>query len=190
MPDVDAHAAIRAIGCLDDRQRVSGVDDVREREELEADDRSVIGGAVAHVTEAGGRIGDRPLVRADRLDVPTLERVDELPHDVLESPVVGARCCGPPAGQHLDLGEAHVGGVEHLAELLDREPGLAQPHELPGVQPDAGEACVGGGPDPVIDRMVAVETEVTQHEVVAAECPWRDHQVRAFTNRPASSARS
>ena len=141
MPDVDADAAVRSVGRLDDRQRVRGVDDVGERQELEADDGAVVGGAIAHLAEPGGSVGDRPFVRSDRLDVPTLERVDEFPHDVLESPVVGARCRRPPAGQHLDLGEAHVGGVEHLAELLDREPGRSQLLELPGVQPDPGEAA-------------------------------------------------
>ena len=65
VPDVDAHSAVRPIGAFDDGERVGGVDDVREREELEADDRTVVGGPVAERAEVLRR-RRRPCPRTDR----------------------------------------------------------------------------------------------------------------------------
>ena len=176
VPDVDAHAAVRSVGLLDDRERVGGVDDVGERQELESHDRAVIGGAIAHGTEAARGVGDRSLERPDRLHVPALERVDQLPHHRFEVPVRVGRCrCAPP-GEHLDLGEAHVGGVEQIAQLGDREPGVAHLDELPGEEPDAGEPGGAGGTDAIVERVVAIEAEVAEHQVVGVQHARSDHR--------------
>ena len=100
MPDVDAHSPVGTAGRLHDGECIGGVDDVRERQELEPDGGPVIGGPVAEFTESNARLVEAPggpdVDRPDRLDVRHVELVDHLPDEPLEVEIVVARVARHP----------------------------------------------------------------------------------------------
>ena len=120
VPDVDAHSPVRTSGRLDDGERIGGVDDVRERQELEPDRGTVGGGPVAEFPEARRRLVeaavDAQVHGADRLDVRHVELVDHLPEEPLEVEIVVARVTGTPPRQRLGLHHRDPGVVEEFVE--------------------------------------------------------------------------
>ncbi len=116
MPDVGAHATVGSVGRFDDGDGVGCIDDVRERQELQADRGAVLGRTIAQLAEASAGIGGRPVDRPDRLDVRHVELVDQRPHQLLEVEVPVGRGRGAPPRQRLDLGHDDVVSVEEFVD--------------------------------------------------------------------------
>ena len=180
-------------GGFDDRQRVGGVDDVRERQELEADDRAVIGGTIAHVTESGCGVGDRSLVRPDRLDVSALERVDQFPHRRPRTrQYVVARCRRSPARRapRSRRGTRRRRRASRGARSIVRPSSRSRMNcpansPMPG-EPGAAAARIRSSSGWLRSRLKWLNTRSS-----LPSDAWRDHRTSTpSVSRPASSARS
>ena len=155
VPDVDADATVGPIGGLDQPPGVVDVDDVGERQELEADDEAVVGGTVAHAAEGAGGVGRGQLGRPDALQVPALERVGHPPCRRLDlGRVVAAATVAAEPGHDLDLRQQQVVLVEQVAQSPGRLTGVLEGAVVAGPQPDAGEPVRRGQADAVVDRVL------------------------------------
>ena len=190
MPDVGAHAAVGPCCGFDDGEGIGGVDDVGERQELQADGRAVLGRSITQLAEAATGVGDRSVVWADRLDVRHTELLDQRPHERLEVEVLVARCRAAPPRQGLDLGHRDTVSTEQLVDPSGAPP-VAEQRELPGEEPDAVEPRRGRRADPIVERMVAGEGEVGQDQLVPRRSGGRRSRRRGHRRAsPASSART
>mgnify|MGYP000977610176 CR=1 FL=1 len=162
MPDVHAQPSIRPAGIFDDTPSDERVGHVGEREELEPGHEPVIGGPIAHPGEGPRRVGHRFLLRADHLQVARPEHVGhpegprlERRHPVTTDPVAAE------AVDHLDLGQAHAVVVEGVTKHPDLVVRL-EIEKRADVQPDRIEAVHCREADPLVDREVTREAEVTE----------------------------
>ena len=169
MPDVDADPAVRPVGGLHDRTCVVHGDDVGERQELEADDEPMVGGAVAQRAERPRSVDRRQRRRSDHLHVPAAEFVGHPERGLfhLRGPIT-ARSVAPETGDDLDLGEADTVLGEQLAQSARSTSLVLEMLVLADEKPDSGEAVVAGEADAILDRELSRQAEVTQHQFVGA----------------------
>ena len=109
MPDVDTEAAVVAASSIDDTHAIAGVEDVRDRQELEAHNKAMLRSPIAESAECFAALFDRAAVGADRLHVSAAETVGHLPCGRLHIQVlIGVHCTGCPTAEHLDLTQRQV----------------------------------------------------------------------------------
>ena len=166
MPHVDADAAVRTIGRLDDAPRVGHVDDVGERQELEPDDQAMICGAVAQLPEGGGRVVGIATRRPDDLQVAAAEGIGHAERDLLAlDGVVATHTVASQAGDHLDLTQSAAELIEQVDQRAGHRTLALELRVLTHVHPDAVESVLRGQPDAIVDRVMTRQAEVAEHEL-------------------------
>ncbi len=114
VPDVDAHSSVVPVGGLDDPEGVGGGGDVGGRQELEADQQSVIGGPITQGSEHGRSVGDRSGVGSQDVEAPTTELVGDAEGGCFLLGRVGS--VSEP--ERVDLGQAEVSLVEETGQTI------------------------------------------------------------------------
>lgn len=169
VPDVDAHPTVRPTGVLHDAPRRVHRHHVGERQELEADDETVVGGPVAQRAERS-RAALQVVGRADHLEVATPELVGHAPGDGFEfGSAVAAGTVGSQSGNDLDLGQTDLMAREEFAKSPGRVSLGFEPLVLPDEQSDRPDPVLSGQADPIFDRVHGCEREVAEHELFRRE---------------------
>lgn len=170
VPDVDTDTTVVASGGLDDSQGISCSGDVGGWDELECDQKPMVGGAIAKRSERLCGIADRPGVGTECMEAAAAELVGDAEGcRFLVGRISGTRRCrAAPGPKSIDLRQAEISLVEKPCKTDTGAAGL-ESLEVPDVDPDRSTTGLRRGIEPLDDVVMAGQGEVAKDDVITVE---------------------